>query len=246
MTMAPERTAGASLVTLHTRALALIGRAAPELSVPGTRPANRVTMTGSAPRPGERRKGVPVLRLPNLLAVTSSIALAILVAGCAAAGPMTTSAETSTVPAPATWSASPVPVVTEGSPDIALAVVADDAEAVGLAIWELLEDGWDLGLDDHPWTIALEELDAAFEEAAPATPPGEPFAVTTTPMAVAALLVSLDREAAFFTTGGDPELADTYAVAATHVRAQLSAEQAAEVQRLETEPLATWEDGSGA
>jgi hypothetical protein len=186
---------------------------------------------------------VTVQRLTKALAAAFSLVLAATVAGCASGSTATVPAGASTASALVGRTAPPTAVVPTASPDIALAVVAGDAQPVGEAMWELLEDGWDLGLDDHPWTIALEELDAAFEDVAGSTQPGEPFEVVATPMAVAALLVSLDREAAFYSTGGNPELAETYEVAAAHVRAQLTAEQAAEVLRHQTEPLATWADG---
>ena len=129
--------------------------------------------------------------------------------------------------------------------DVALVVDLDDAEAVGLALWELLEEGWERGLDDHPWTVGLEDLNAAFEEAARGISPGDALEVTATPMSVAALLVSLDRESSFYDMGGDPEAAERYAVAAAHVRAQLTTQQAAEIERCATEPLPAWENADG-
>lgn len=130
--------------------------------------------------------------------------------------------------------------VPAGAPDVALVVELDDAQAVGEAMWELMESGWEHDLEDHPWTMSLEELDGAFEAAAMSLEPGQPLEVTTTPMAVAALLVSLDAETQLFTMAGDAATAEPYRVAAEHVRAQLSAEQAAEVERCATEPMDAW------
>jgi hypothetical protein len=141
----------------------------------------------------------------------------------------------------------PADVEPTGNLDVALVVALDDAETVGLALWELLDDGLERGLDDHPWTTSLEDLDAAFEEAALERSPEEAFEVTATPMSVAALLVSLDREASFYEVGGIPEEAERYVVAAAHVREQLTVEQAAEIERCATEPLPAFfsEDADG-
>ena len=188
----------------------------------------------------------------RLCAAAAAVLLGAGLAGCASsraptASPAAEDAPTASpsAPAPTGEPADPTSPPTaaaapEGALDVALVVELDDAQAVGEAMWELMESGWEHDLGDHPWTTALEELDGAFEAAALSLEPGQPLEVTTTPMAVAALLVSLDTEAQFFTMGGDAATAEPYRVAAEHVRAQLSAEQAAEVERCATEPMDAW------
>ena len=108
---------------------------------------------------------------------------------------------------------------------IALAVTEQDAEAVGMSLGELVEEAV------TPWDADAYVLYCRFDRASLTWAAGEPLRVAAAPAEVAALLEGLDGNASLLDAGDDAP----YATAATHVRAQLDPDQAAEVESRATE-----------
>ncbi|MGW6131008.1 hypothetical protein ACWFNE_13360 [Cellulomonas sp. NPDC055163] len=181
------------------------------------------------------------------LAMTVGVSLA----GCASLAPPQGPGAAETVAPPASPAAArqpdaPAPspatdtttdTVTEaaaGDGTIALAVTEVHAPAVGMSLYEMVEDSVE------PWTQNAWSLDGKFEQAALSWSEGEPIRVLATTAEVATLLEGLDGDA-WLAGYGDEAEAEPYVAAAADLRAQLGVEQAAEVARCADEMRAASE-----